>query len=126
MSEWCCKLYDWSLYYIGILLTISRLVVSVIINHINADQARQRPHPVGHGFNFQSLPVIKYIIFIVVIFFQKHGLKVHIRQNHSFTPLLEEPGPTGRPRYLLLGRDEQETYHQIAKFSKRDAEVKTI
>ncbi|XP_072026882.1 pyridine nucleotide-disulfide oxidoreductase domain-containing protein 2-like [Amphiura filiformis] len=54
---------------------------------------------------------------------KKHGLKVYIRDSHSFTPLLEEPGPSGRPRSLLLGRNEQETCRQIAQFSKRDAEM---
>nr|XP_054766212.1 pyridine nucleotide-disulfide oxidoreductase domain-containing protein 2-like [Lytechinus pictus] len=29
---------------------------------------------------------------------KKHGLKVHLRSDHAFTPLLEEPGPNGRPR----------------------------
>lgn len=55
---------------------------------------------------------------------KKHGLKVHIRDSHSFTPLLEEPcGPEGRPRHLMLGRDDEATYKSIAQFSKRDAEM---
>ena len=62
----------------------------------------------------------------ILLSLQKFGLKVHIRDSHSFTPLLEEPGPNGRPRHLLLGRDEKETHRQIAQFSKRDAEVSSL
>ncbi|XP_041476921.1 pyridine nucleotide-disulfide oxidoreductase domain-containing protein 2-like [Lytechinus variegatus] len=54
---------------------------------------------------------------------KKHGLKVHLRSDHAFTPLLEEPGPNGRPRSLLMSKDEEFTKQQIAQFSKKDAEV---
>ncbi|XP_030841597.1 pyridine nucleotide-disulfide oxidoreductase domain-containing protein 2 [Strongylocentrotus purpuratus] len=54
---------------------------------------------------------------------KKHGLKVHLRSDHAFTPLLEEPGPNGRPRSLLMSKDEEFTKQQIAQFSKKDAEA---
>nr|XP_054766376.1 pyridine nucleotide-disulfide oxidoreductase domain-containing protein 2-like [Lytechinus pictus] len=54
---------------------------------------------------------------------KKHGLKVHLRSDHAFTPLLEEPGPNGRPRSLLMSKDEEFTKQQIAQFSQKDAEV---
>ncbi|XP_071827699.1 pyridine nucleotide-disulfide oxidoreductase domain-containing protein 2-like isoform X1 [Apostichopus japonicus] len=54
---------------------------------------------------------------------KKRGLKVYTRPHFAFTPLLEEPGQNGRPRSLLLGKDHESTYQQIAKFSKKDAEA---
>ncbi|PIK35212.1 putative pyridine nucleotide-disulfide oxidoreductase domain-containing protein 2 [Apostichopus japonicus] len=51
--------------------------------------------------------------------FQKRGLKVYTRPHFAFTPLLEEPGQNGRPRSLLLGKDHESTYQQIAKFLKK-------
>ncbi|XP_072177377.1 pyridine nucleotide-disulfide oxidoreductase domain-containing protein 2-like [Diadema setosum] len=54
---------------------------------------------------------------------KKHGLKVYLRPEHAFTPLLEEPGPSGRPRSLLMSRDEEFTKQQIAQFSQKDAEA---
>ncbi|XP_038071097.1 pyridine nucleotide-disulfide oxidoreductase domain-containing protein 2-like [Patiria miniata] len=52
---------------------------------------------------------------------KKHGLKVHIRDSYAYTPLLEDPGPNGKPRSLLLSCDQKKTYEQIAQFSERDA-----
>lgn len=46
-----------------------------------------------------------------------------MRSDHAFTPLLEEPGLNGRPRSLLMSKDEEFTKQQIAQFSKKDAEV---
>ncbi|XP_071792921.1 pyridine nucleotide-disulfide oxidoreductase domain-containing protein 2-like [Asterias amurensis] len=52
---------------------------------------------------------------------KKHGLKVHIRKAYAYTPLLEAPGSSGRPRSLLLTCDDKQTYEQIAQFSEKDA-----
>lgn len=54
---------------------------------------------------------------------QKHGLKVYMRDPHSFTPILEE-GVGGRPpRSLLLGVDLAKNQQEIGKFSEKDAKV---
>lgn len=54
---------------------------------------------------------------------QKHGLKVYMRDPHSFTPILEE-GVGGRPpRSLLLGADLAKNQQEIGKFSEKDAKV---
>jgi phytoene dehydrogenase-like protein len=47
---------------------------------------------------------------------KRHGLEILPRDPSSFTPLLDG-------RYLLMGHDEQSNLREIAKFSKRDAEV---
>lgn len=47
---------------------------------------------------------------------KKHGLKVHLRNPSSFTPLLDG-------RYLLMGSNEADNHKEIAKFSERDAEM---
>ncbi|XP_022111005.1 pyridine nucleotide-disulfide oxidoreductase domain-containing protein 2-like [Acanthaster planci] len=52
---------------------------------------------------------------------QKHGLKVYFRRGSAYTPILEEPGPSGTPRSLLLSNDAKDTFSQIAQFSEKDA-----
>ncbi|XP_051778905.1 pyridine nucleotide-disulfide oxidoreductase domain-containing protein 2 isoform X2 [Erpetoichthys calabaricus] len=54
---------------------------------------------------------------------KKHGLKVYLRNPHSFTPLLEEGTAAHPPRSLLLGNDMAENQHQISVFSKKDAKA---
>nr|XP_014346389.1 PREDICTED: pyridine nucleotide-disulfide oxidoreductase domain-containing protein 2 [Latimeria chalumnae] len=54
---------------------------------------------------------------------KKHGLKIYLRNPHSFTPILEE-GSLGRPpRSLTLSQDPAENREQIGQFSKRDAKA---
>lgn len=54
---------------------------------------------------------------------QKHGLKLHLRDPYSFTPMLEE-GTLGKlPRSLLLGTDMAANQKQISQFSQKDAQV---
>ncbi|XP_040847755.1 pyridine nucleotide-disulfide oxidoreductase domain-containing protein 2 [Ochotona curzoniae] len=54
---------------------------------------------------------------------KKHGLRLHLRNPHSFTPMLED-GTGGRvPRSLLLGADMVENQKQIARFSQKDAQA---
>ncbi|CAH1784908.1 unnamed protein product [Owenia fusiformis] len=52
---------------------------------------------------------------------KKHGLKVHLRDPNSFTPL-RDPGPDGKYKSLTLGRDEKLTAESIAQFSVKDAQ----
>lgn len=47
---------------------------------------------------------------------KRHGLKVHLRNPNSFTPLIDGSNS------LTLGDGHQNTYNEIAKFSKQDAE----
>ncbi|XP_032890356.1 pyridine nucleotide-disulfide oxidoreductase domain-containing protein 2 [Amblyraja radiata] len=54
---------------------------------------------------------------------KKHGLRVHIRDPASYTPMLEEGVGGNPPRSLLLGRDMEETQRQIAQFSPKDAQA---
>ncbi|XP_020040374.2 pyridine nucleotide-disulfide oxidoreductase domain-containing protein 2 [Castor canadensis] len=54
---------------------------------------------------------------------KKHGLRLHLRNPYSFTPMLEE-GTGGKvPRSLLLGTDMAENQEQIAQFSQKDAQA---
>ncbi|CAJ0590694.1 unnamed protein product [Cylicocyclus nassatus] len=48
---------------------------------------------------------------------KEHGLRYHIRNPSSFTPIRDSK------RSLLLGLDIQENRREIRKFSKRDAEM---
>ena len=48
---------------------------------------------------------------------QRHGLKVYLRDPNSFTPIL------GTDKYLLLGNNQDANKREIAKFSRKDAEV---
>ncbi|XP_036994876.2 pyridine nucleotide-disulfide oxidoreductase domain-containing protein 2 isoform X2 [Artibeus jamaicensis] len=54
---------------------------------------------------------------------KKHGLKLHLRDPYSFTPLLEEGAGGKLPRSLLLGNDMAENQKQIARFSQKDAQA---
>lgn len=54
---------------------------------------------------------------------QKHGLKLHLRNPYSFTPMLEEGTLSKPPRSLLLGTDMAENQKQISQFSRKDAQV---
>uniref|UniRef100_A0A2K5IZE3 Pyridine nucleotide-disulfide oxidoreductase domain-containing protein 2 n=1 Tax=Colobus angolensis palliatus TaxID=336983 RepID=A0A2K5IZE3_COLAP len=53
----------------------------------------------------------------------KHGLRLHLRNPYSFTPMLEEGVGSKVPRSLLLGTDMAENQKQIAQFSRKDAQV---
>ncbi|XP_028914957.1 pyridine nucleotide-disulfide oxidoreductase domain-containing protein 2 isoform X1 [Ornithorhynchus anatinus] len=54
---------------------------------------------------------------------KKHGLRVHLRNPYSFTPMLEERVTGKGPRSLLLGTDMAENQKQIGRFSQRDAQA---
>ncbi|KAM3605758.1 uncharacterized protein V6R79_004091 [Siganus canaliculatus] len=54
---------------------------------------------------------------------QKHGLKVHMRDPHAFTPMLEEGVRGAPPRSLTLGSDLAKNQMEISKFSKKDAKA---
>ncbi|XP_055976823.1 pyridine nucleotide-disulfide oxidoreductase domain-containing protein 2 [Sorex fumeus] len=54
---------------------------------------------------------------------KKHGLKLHLRDPYSFTPMLEGGAGNKAPRSLLLGTDMEENQRQIAQFSQKDAQV---
>ncbi|KAM7072741.1 pyridine nucleotide-disulfide oxidoreductase domain-containing protein 2 [Molossus nigricans] len=49
---------------------------------------------------------------------KKHGLRVHLRNPYSFTPMLKEG-----TKSLLLGMDMAENQKQIAQFSQKDAQA---
>ena len=48
---------------------------------------------------------------------QKHGFKVYLRDPNSYTPLRNSKD------YLLLSSDDTKNSQEIAKFSKKDAQV---
>ncbi|GFR72043.1 pyridine nucleotide-disulfide oxidoreductase domain-containing protein 2 [Elysia marginata] len=54
---------------------------------------------------------------------KKYGLKIHLRNPSSYTPLAEPGGLDGKAKSLLLGRDGQENAKQIAQFSQKDAKA---
>ncbi|OWK07538.1 PYROXD2 [Cervus elaphus hippelaphus] len=54
---------------------------------------------------------------------KKHGLRLHLRNPYSFTPMLEEGAGGKMPRSLLLGTDMAENQKQIAQFSRKDAQA---
>ncbi|XP_037660144.1 pyridine nucleotide-disulfide oxidoreductase domain-containing protein 2 [Choloepus didactylus] len=54
---------------------------------------------------------------------KKHGLRLHLRNPYSFTPMLEEGTGGKGPRSLLLGTDMAENQKQIAQFSRKDAQA---
>ncbi|ELW49329.1 Pyridine nucleotide-disulfide oxidoreductase domain-containing protein 2 [Tupaia chinensis] len=54
---------------------------------------------------------------------KKHGLRLHLRNPYSFTPMLEEGTGHKGPRSLLLGTDTAENQRQIAQFSRKDAQA---
>ncbi|XP_036049510.1 pyridine nucleotide-disulfide oxidoreductase domain-containing protein 2 [Onychomys torridus] len=54
---------------------------------------------------------------------KKHGLRLHLRNPYSFTPMLEEGTLSKVPRSLLLGIDVAENQKQISQFSQKDAQA---
>ncbi|KAM4599791.1 pyridine nucleotide-disulfide oxidoreductase domain-containing protein 2 [Fundulus diaphanus] len=54
---------------------------------------------------------------------KKHGLKVYMRDPHSFTPMLEEGIKGAPPRSLTLGSDLAKNQDEIGKFSQKDAKA---
>ncbi|XP_047408395.1 pyridine nucleotide-disulfide oxidoreductase domain-containing protein 2 isoform X7 [Sciurus carolinensis] len=54
---------------------------------------------------------------------KKHGLRLHLRNPYSFTPMLEEGAGGSVPRSLLLGTDMVQNQKQIAQFSQKDAQA---
>ncbi|XP_037541533.1 pyridine nucleotide-disulfide oxidoreductase domain-containing protein 2 [Nematolebias whitei] len=54
---------------------------------------------------------------------KKHGLKVYMRNPHSFTPMLEDGVNGAPPRSLILGPDRMKTQNEIVKFSQKDAKA---
>ncbi|XP_004680610.1 PREDICTED: pyridine nucleotide-disulfide oxidoreductase domain-containing protein 2 [Condylura cristata] len=54
---------------------------------------------------------------------KKHGLRLHLRNPYSFTPMLEEGSRSKAPRSLLLGTSMAENQKQIAQFSRKDAQA---
>ncbi|XP_053438914.1 pyridine nucleotide-disulfide oxidoreductase domain-containing protein 2 isoform X5 [Nycticebus coucang] len=54
---------------------------------------------------------------------KKHGLRLHLRNPYSFSPMLEEGTGSKAPRSLLLGADMAENQKQIAQFSRKDAQA---
>ncbi|XP_012736101.3 pyridine nucleotide-disulfide oxidoreductase domain-containing protein 2 [Fundulus heteroclitus] len=54
---------------------------------------------------------------------EKHGLKVYMRDPHSFTPMLEEGIKGAPPRSLTLGSDLAKNQDEIGKFSQKDAKA---
>ncbi|XP_027863688.1 pyridine nucleotide-disulfide oxidoreductase domain-containing protein 2 [Xiphophorus couchianus] len=54
---------------------------------------------------------------------KKHGLKVYMREPHSFTPMLEEGIKGAAPRSLTLGSDLAKNLNEIGKFSQKDAKA---
>ena len=65
------------------------------------------------------LMFIPYHIYAKIGFqpLQRHGLKAHIRQTSSFTPTRDGS------KYMLMGRDSEQTLREIAKFSPKDAQA---
>lgn len=57
------------------------------------------------------------------MYFQKHGLKVYMRDPHAFTPMLEEGLRGAPPRSLTLCSDLAMNKREIGKFSQKDAEA---
>jgi len=53
---------------------------------------------------------------------KKHGLKVHLRDPSSYTPIREDLRREGGPRSLTLGMDGKKNHAEISKFSVRDAD----
>jgi hypothetical protein len=52
----------------------------------------------------------------------RHGLKVHLRDPSSYTPLRPDLASPGGPVSLTLGNSAEENRRQIGQFSARDAE----
>nr|CDJ81685.1 FAD dependent oxidoreductase domain containing protein [Haemonchus contortus] len=72
------------------------------------------------GFKFSRASYLLSLLRPVVINdleLKEHGLRYHIRNPSSFTPI------RGSEKSLLLGLDMKENCQEIAKFSLRDAEM---
>ncbi|KAK6053560.1 pyridine nucleotide-disulfide oxidoreductase domain-containing protein 2 family protein [Cooperia oncophora] len=72
------------------------------------------------GFKFSRASYLLSLLRPVVINdlkLKEHGLRYHIRNPSSFTPIRNSD------KSLLLGLDMKENCEEIAKFSKRDAEM---
>lgn len=54
---------------------------------------------------------------------QKYGLKVHLRNPSSYTPLSEKFWSTSKAKSLVLGGDEISNSRQISQFSGKDADA---
>ncbi|XP_004346387.2 Pyridine nucleotide-disulfide oxidoreductase domain-containing protein [Capsaspora owczarzaki ATCC 30864] len=71
------------------------------------------------GFKFSRASYLLSLLRPVVIEdlkLKQHGLKVHMRNPSSFSPLRDG-------RYLLMGSDHKLNHEQISKFSAKDAEA---
>ncbi|OQV23878.1 Pyridine nucleotide-disulfide oxidoreductase domain-containing protein 2 [Hypsibius exemplaris] len=70
------------------------------------------------GFKFSRASYLLSLLRPVVyndLELKRHGLKLHFRDPHSFTPL------RGSNKSLLLGGSHEENFKQIAQFSRKDA-----
>lgn len=63
------------------------------------------------------------LVALCVVFRQKHGLHVHLRDPSSYTPLRKEYQQPGEPKSLTLSSDMKFNIEEIAKFSEKDAKV---
>lgn len=96
-------------------LKVSGINLIIILSEMSTSNWCDQCHS---GLNF-------WYLFYRLIYLQKYGLKVYLRDPNSFTPMLEEPQPsTGLPRSLLIGSDHKLTHQQISAFSKKDADVR--
>ena len=60
------------------------------------------------------------------MFLQKHGLKVHVRDPSSYTPIKESYQKKGGPTSLTLSSCPEKNFKEIAKFSIKDAQVSNV
>lgn len=61
---------------------------------------------------------------MIILYLQKYGLKVYLRDPNAYTPLIEPQTVNGRKvTSLILGRDGAKNREQIGQFSQRDAKV---
>lgn len=58
-----------------------------------------------------------------ILTLQEHGLKVYHRDPYSYTPIKENLWWSPHVKSLTLGRNPSNNKKEIAKFSKKDAEV---
>jgi len=54
---------------------------------------------------------------------KKHGLKVHLRDPSSYTPIRSDMWKEDGPRSLTLGMCGKKNHAEISKFSKKDADM---
>lgn len=57
------------------------------------------------------------------VMFQEHGLKLYLRDPHSYTPLREPFWRDNNRKSLTLGRDKDKNREEISKFCKKDSKV---